>query len=131
MFQRLLCFRDKEFTCSPLMQKGPCMLSAHAWFEALQRGSVEACAYIAWPGRRVCNYDDQERLLQHFLDAAANGSRWAENMLRMTPCDLWPFLRGRTLWLLGDSIAQARSPCFPACHGAAREAQIVQQQAEQ
>jgi hypothetical protein len=70
---------------------------------------VEACAYIAWPGRRVCPYEDQERLLQHFLDAAGSGSAWAEHMLRLTPCDLWPFLRGRTLWLLGDSIAQARS----------------------
>ncbi|KIZ01068.1 hypothetical protein MNEG_6895 [Monoraphidium neglectum] len=23
--------------------------------------------------------------------------------LELSPCDLWPYLRGRTLWLLGDS----------------------------
>lgn len=44
----------------------------------------------------------------------------------MTPCDWWPFLRGRTLWLVGDSITQvgslqrtlepcARAALLPAC----------------
>jgi hypothetical protein len=47
-------------------------------------------------------------LLQHFLDRAANGSALATNLLQLTPCDLWPFIRGRTLWLLGDSLTQVR-----------------------
>ncbi|KAF6252526.1 hypothetical protein COO60DRAFT_1552723, partial [Scenedesmus sp. NREL 46B-D3] len=27
-------------------------------------------------------------------------------MLQLTPCDLWPHLRGRTLWVIGDSMAK-------------------------
>ncbi|WIA13627.1 hypothetical protein OEZ85_007191 [Tetradesmus obliquus] len=27
-------------------------------------------------------------------------------MLQLTPCDLWPYLRGRTLWVIGDSMAK-------------------------
>ena len=33
---------------------------------------------------------------------------WQRNFteyLQFTPCDMWPFLRGRTLWILGDSQA--------------------------
>ena len=26
----------------------------------------------------------------------------------MTPCDVFPYLRGRTTWLVGDSMQQAR-----------------------
>ena len=46
--------------------------------------------------------------MAHYNARVAAGDAWAANMLRMTPCDLWPFLRGRTLWLLGDSITQVR-----------------------
>ena len=28
--------------------------------------------------------------------------------LDFTPCDMWPFLRGRTLWILGDSQARSK-----------------------
>ena len=31
-----------------------------------------------------------------------------DSLLRMVPCDLWRALRGRTLWLVGDSQAQVR-----------------------
>lgn len=72
----------------------------------LQRGRADYCHYIFHHGARVCPHEDQDRLLQHFLDRAANGSHWAANMLQMTPCDVWPFIRGRTVWLMGDSITQ-------------------------
>lgn len=30
----------------------------------------------------------------------------ARELLDLTPCDLFSFIRGRTLWLIGDSIQQ-------------------------
>lgn len=30
----------------------------------------------------------------------------ARELLELTPCDLYSFIRGRTLWLVGDSIQQ-------------------------
>lgn len=29
-----------------------------------------------------------------------------DSILSATPCDLWRFLRGRTLWVMGDSQSQ-------------------------
>ncbi len=75
----------------------------------MQRGRSDFCHYRFRPGSHLCPHEDQDRLLQHFLDRVANGSRWAANMLQLTPCDLWPFIRGRTIWLMGDSIMQVRA----------------------
>ena len=76
---------------------------------AVQRGRADFCHYIFHHGARVCPHEDQDRLLQYFLDRAASGSQWALNMLQLTPCDLWPFIQGRTVWLMGDSITQAHT----------------------
>ncbi len=76
------------------------------------------CAYdseLSHTGAPICPAAEQATLLAHFAGRAGAGDAWAANMLRMTPCDLWPFLRGRTLWLLGDSITQEAmraSECF-------------------
>ena len=43
-----------------------------------------------------------EYLMQHDL----------YDYLQFTPCDLWPFLRGRTLWIIGDSQVKTN---FPRC----------------
>lgn len=70
------------------------------------------CAYdseLSHTGAPICPAAEQATLMAHFNGRAAAGDAWAGNMLRMTPCDLWPFLKGRTLWLLGDSITQARA----------------------
>ena len=40
------------------------------------------------------------------VDRAAVGAPGMQEMLTLTPCDLWPWLRGRTLWLVGDSMMQ-------------------------
>ena len=32
----------------------------------------------------------------------------ARELLELTPCDLYSFIRGRTLWLVGDSIQQVQ-----------------------
>lgn len=69
------------------------------------------CAYdegLSHTGAPICPAKEQATLMAHYSARAAAGDAWAGNMLRVTPCDLWPFLRGRTLWLLGDSITQAR-----------------------
>ena len=50
--------------------------------------------------------EDQDRLVDAYIGLAEAGSTFAANLLRFTPCDLWPYLRGRTLWLVGDSITQ-------------------------
>ncbi|BDA42198.1 hypothetical protein COCOBI_03-0850 [Coccomyxa sp. Obi] len=70
------------------------------------RGRVEFCAYTPHSYSPICPHKDQESLLQYFLERADNGSTWAQGLLQLTPCDLWPFIRGRTLWLMGDSITQ-------------------------
>ena len=56
------------------------------------------CGYTPDPESPVCPAEDQRRLLEHFLDRADNGSAWAANMLRMTPCDLW-WAPQCTVWL--------------------------------
>ena len=48
-------------------------------------------------------------------DQARNGAEWAKDSLALKPCDLWPQLRGRTVWMVGDSISQV-SHCTDACH---------------
>ena len=40
------------------------------------------------------------------IDRASAGAPGMQEMLTLTPCDLWPWLRGRTLWLVGDSMMQ-------------------------
>ena len=54
-------------------------------------------------------------VLAHQQDVACraeNGSASALEVLQMTPCDLFSYLRGRTTWLVGDSMQQARLPAY-------------------
>lgn len=37
------------------------------------------------------------------------GSWWAEKALTLQPCDLWQVLKGRTTWVVGDSVTEV---CF-------------------
>ncbi|KIY98626.1 hypothetical protein MNEG_9339 [Monoraphidium neglectum] len=59
---------------------------------------VEACQNNpAWVKFAVCSQEQRAaglRVAQQLRGGAALG---------VAPCDLWPYLRGRTLWLLGDS----------------------------
>ena len=47
-----------------------------------------------------------QRFKEHLIRRAEAGAPDYKETLLMTPCDWWPFLRGRTLWLVGDSITQ-------------------------
>jgi hypothetical protein len=49
-----------------------------------------------WGGRR-------EKLVQYYLD------RGFHEILTFTPCDLWPLIKGRTVYFSGDSQTQASS----------------------
>ncbi|KAK9868045.1 hypothetical protein WJX84_001376 [Apatococcus fuscideae] len=53
----------------------------------------------------ACTPEAQDDFLGHLL-GHGQGDRETNafaDMLTMTPCDLFPYLRGRTLWLLGDA----------------------------
>jgi hypothetical protein len=49
---------------------------------------------------------------------AEEGAEGARELLALTPCDLWPYLAGRTLWLVGDSMMQAGAAQLPSCPAA-------------
>ena len=49
----------------------------------------------------VCSRGQQEAMLAYLLER----DLW--EYLQFTPCQLWPLLKGRTLWIIGDS--QVRS----------------------
>ena len=72
---------------------------------AMQGEKADFCKYEP-PAAKVCSPAQLNRLYEYFLGTASNGSQWAEGMLRLTPCDLWPHIIGRTLWLLGDSTTE-------------------------
>ncbi|KAK9832530.1 hypothetical protein WJX81_006130 [Elliptochloris bilobata] len=54
----------------------------------------------------VCYDWDIDGLSREFVARAEAGNVGARELLDMTPCDLFSFIRGRTLWLIGDSIQQ-------------------------
>ena len=57
----------------------------------------------------VCPDWLQEQLLSWMIESAERGRPGFREMLTMTPCDIFPLLRGRTLWLMGDSMMQVRA----------------------
>lgn len=63
---------------------------------------AKTCAFNSESGWGVCN----EQQARNALDKVGRSLGGGE-ALRMTPCDLLPYLRGRTLWLLGDSHSKA------------------------
>ncbi|KAL4433808.1 hypothetical protein ABPG75_000249 [Micractinium tetrahymenae] len=67
---------------------------------------AEICQFRAGP---LCSEGVQAAIKWGWLQ------RGHELALRLTPCDLWHHLRGRTLWLLGDSMMldfYKASQCF-------------------
>ena len=54
----------------------------------------------------VCPEWLQEQLLSWLIEGAEAGRPGFKEMLTLTPCDIFPLLRGRTLWLMGDSMMQ-------------------------
>ena len=54
--------------------------------------------------------EDRQRLQRWLVGRAEQGAPNGKELLEMTPCDLFTYLRGRTLWLVGDSMTQAGTP---------------------
>ena len=42
----------------------------------------------------------------YILRRAEQGAVGVREMLEMTPCDVFAYIRGRTIWLVGDSMMQ-------------------------
>eukprot|EP00884_Botryococcus_braunii_P017736 jgi/Botrbrau1/4646/Bobra.33_2s0017.1 len=51
----------------------------------------------------ICPADSRKLLLEYLVGRAEAGAPGYAEMLSMTPCDLFPLFRGRTLWIIGDS----------------------------
>ena len=62
------------------------------------------CQYLS--NGPVCPAHDQKHFWRYLVSRAEAGAPGYEAMLTMTPCDIWPYLKGRTLWVAGDSISQ-------------------------
>lgn len=50
------------------------------------------------------------------IESAERGRPGFKEMLTLTPCDIFPLLRGRTLWLMGDSMMQVGTNTFKLQH---------------
>lgn len=54
----------------------------------------------------VCAMEDRRRIVSWLAGLATSGADWAKDILTFKPCDLWPLIRERTIWVIGDSISQ-------------------------
>ena len=48
------------------------------------------------------------QLASDWVKRAEEGSPGVKELLRLTPCDLFSYIRDRTLWLIGDSLTLVR-----------------------
>ena len=80
------------------------------WIEASSAGLLllTCCAHVCRFRGPVCPDWLQEQLLSWMIESAERGRPGFRDMLTMTPCDLFSLIRGRTLWLMGDSMMQVR-----------------------
>ena len=65
---------------------------------------LRCCRYERYASPPMCPKYEQEVLAQYFVKQAMAGSQNAQGLLELTPCDFWPLIQGRSLWLIGDSI---------------------------
>ena len=62
------------------------------------------CPYIHICPAGLC------RIVKHVaLRRAERGGAGMRELMELTPCDVFPYLRGRTIWLVGDSMMQVQS----------------------
>ncbi len=68
--------------------------------ESCQSDAKQAhfCSFHMYGDPPTCPKLEQEVLLDYWIKQAAAGSTTASGLLTMTPCDLWPYLSGRTMW---------------------------------
>jgi hypothetical protein len=71
----------------------------------LQSRTLFFCTNLSTPRNHTTLYPEQG-LVRDFV------RRGWESILELTPCDLWHFMGGRTLWLAGDSQMQSLRDAF-------------------
>lgn len=83
-------------------------------------GRTPTCAACALPsdvwatfcsfegGPPACPSDVVDDIVAGLVARADGGSPFARAALTLAPCDLWPSLEGRTLWIVGDNEAAVR-----------------------
>ena len=74
------------------------------------------CRFAPYGLPPICPSRDQDWFLNYFVEEVDRGSFYAKGLLELTPCDLWPYIRGKTIWLIGDSIMQVQAPALSAPH---------------
>lgn len=57
-----------------------------------------------------CPYEVQQDLQTRLTKAASEGHDWAREILLVRPCQIFPFLEGRTMWIIGDSMSKVALP---------------------
>ena len=53
-----------------------------------------------WAEYMVCDEARQRSIVQYYRERGVEGFG---SLLAFSPCELWPLIRGRTLWIVGDS----------------------------
>jgi len=54
----------------------------------------------------VCPKEVVLEFTKWLREMSDQGSAWARQALILTPCDMWKMLRGRTTWVVGDSVTE-------------------------
>ena len=109
-----------------------CVAGDHASFCRFQKPDQDECAPRLFS---ACGSPSTQELMavcprwrqfQHTAHLCSKDRAWRLRDLLVekelwgpllaTPCDLWPHLRGRTLWILGDSQARLRVTAAQQAH---------------
>ena len=76
------------------------LIALNPYLRDLSKSGILSCGVQYESNGPICSDWVREGQLAEYR---ARG--WA-SILSATPCDLWRFLRGRTLWIMGDSQSQ-------------------------
>ena len=82
------------------------------------------CKHLYWGKRgrfqnidayKPCQPELRQKLLSWLVDYSKQGATWAEDALLAKPCQLFRLIRGRSLWIFGDSLGQVKNDSFVPC----------------
>ena len=96
-----------------LPAKNPRLLLNHKVAEG--RGYESADPFTCRTHGPVCPGWLKWQLASDWVKRAEAGSPGVRELLRLTPCDLFKYLKDKTLWLVGDSLTLVRPS--PASEG--------------
>lgn len=61
----------------------------------------------------TCPDGMRKELSAWLRERAGSGAQWAADALLLQPCDLFPLIKGRNVWVAGDSMSQVPPLPFP------------------